>query len=155
MSRKAKISQNFGGSSRREVLKLAGAATVAGLAVPKKAFSQAAGHVVVVGGGFGGATAAKYLRRAGVNVTLIEPTTTFATCPFSNTVLGGMNEIDFITHNYGGLEGHGIDVVHDRVIRINPTAKSVTLDKGTAVSYDRLILSPGIDLKWGEIEGYD
>ena len=142
------------GSSRRDVLKLAGVATAAGL-VARPAFSQSPGHVVVVGGGFGGATAAKYLRRAGVDVTLIEKNPTFATCPFSNTVLGGINEIDSITHGYDGLAGHGVQVVQDTVTRINATNKSVSLQGGTAVSYDRLVLSPGIDFKWGEIEGYD
>jgi len=149
------VSKMRRGSSRRDVLKLAGAATVAGLASSRPAFSQAAGHVVVVGGGFGGATAAKYLRRAGVDVTLVEKNTTFATCPFSNTVLGGMNEIDDITHGYDGLRAHGVRVVHDTVSRINALSKSVSLLSGTAVSYDRLVLSPGIDLKWNEIEGYD
>lgn len=142
------------GSNRRDVLKLAGAATVAGLA-SRPAFSQAAGHVVVVGGGFGGATAAKYLRRAGVDVTLVEKNDTFATCPFSNTVLAGINEIGYITHSYDGLRGHGVTVVHDTVSRINPAAKSVSLVNGTAVSYDRLVLSPGIDFKWDAIGGYD
>ncbi|MDA1132019.1 MAG: NAD(P)/FAD-dependent oxidoreductase [Proteobacteria bacterium] len=142
------------GSSRRDVLKLAGLATAAGFGV-RPAFSQSPGHVVVVGGGFGGATAAKYLRRAGVDVTLIETNATFATCPFSNTVLGGINEIDAITHGYDGLAAHGVQVVPDTVTGINAANKSVSLQGGTAVSYDRLILSPGIDFKWGEIEGYD
>ena len=143
-------------SSRRDVLKLAGAVTVAaGLTPARRAYSQAAGNVVVVGGGFGGATAAKYLDRAGVHVALVEQHSTFATCPFSNTVLGGMNDIGAITHSYDGLRASGVNVVHDRVSGIDPDARSVALAGGGSIPYDRLIVSPGIDFKWGEIEGYD
>jgi sulfide dehydrogenase [flavocytochrome c] flavoprotein subunit len=143
-------------SSRRDVLRLAGAATVAaGLTPARRAFSQVPGNVVVVGGGFGGATAAKYLSRAGVNVTLVEQNSTFATCPFSNTVLGGLNDIGAITHSYDGIRASGVSVVHDRATGIDPDARSVALAGGGAVSYDRLIVSPGIDFKWDVIEGYD
>ena len=143
-----------GDTSRRDVLKYAGAAAVASVAA-RPAFSQSAGRVAVVGGGFGGATCAKYLQLAGVDVTLIEASDSFVTCPFSNTVLGGINEIGAVTHSYDGLRGHGVTVVQDRATAIDPAAKSVALTNGDPVAYDRLVLSPGIDFKWGDIEGYD
>ena len=117
----------------------------------------AAGKVVVVGGGFGGATAAKYLRRfdPALEVTLIEPAKSFVTCPFSNTVIGGMNPISRITHSYDGLRGHGVQVVHDMASAINAEKREVQLAGGSTVAYDRVVVSPGIDFKWGEIEGAD
>ena len=142
-------------TSRRDVLKLAGAITVAGI-IPR-ARAQARGKIVVVGGGFGGATCARYLLRAapGLDVTLIEPNAQFATCPFSNTVLSGINGMDFITHGFAGLRRHGVNVVQDRVKEITSDAKTLRLVSGGTLSYDRLVMSPGIDLKWGAIEGYD
>ena len=148
------LNSGFSNTSRRNILKYAGAITLTGL-TSRPSFSQASAHVVVVGGGFGGATAAKYLRLNGVKVTLIEKDTSFATCPFSNTVLGGLNEIDAITHGYEGLKAHGIEVVHDTVQGINPANKSVSLLGGSSINNDRLVLSPGIDLKWDKIGGYD
>lgn len=142
-------------TSRRDVLKLAGAVAVVGI-IPR-ARAQARGRIVVVGGGFGGATCARYLLRAGpgLDVTLVEKNARFATCPFSNTVLGGINGIDFITHGFDGLRRHGVNVVRDRVAGIDPDARTVRLAGGSTLQYDRLVLSPGIDFKWGAIEGYD
>jgi sulfide dehydrogenase [flavocytochrome c] flavoprotein subunit len=142
-------------TSRRDVLKLAGAITVAGI-IPR-ARAQARGKIVVVGGGFGGATCARYLLRAapGLDVTLVEPNAQFATCPFSNTVLGGINGMDFITHGFDGLRRHGVNVVQDSVTQITSDAKVLRLGGGGTLPYDRLIMSPGIDFKWGKIEGYD
>ena len=142
-------------TSRRDVLKLAGAVAVMGV-IPR-ARAQALGRIVVVGGGFGGATCARYLLRAGpgLDVTLVEQNARSVTCPFSNTVLGGINGIDFITHGFDGLRRHGVNVVQDRVIGIDPDARTVRLGGGNALQYDRLVLSPGIDFKWGAIEGYD
>lgn len=142
-------------TSRRDVLKLAGAVAVMGV-IPR-ARAQALGRIVVVGGGFGGATCARYLLRAGpgLDVTLVEQNARSVTCPFSNTVLGGINGIDFITHGFDGLRRHGVNVVQDRVVGIDPDARTVRLGGGNALQYDRLVLSPGIDFKWGAIEGYD
>ncbi len=143
---------------RRTFTKLAGAAGVAfslpagaGVALGKSP------RVVVIGGGFGGATAAKYLRRfdAGIDVTLIEPSKAFVTCPFSNTVIGGLNTMARITHSYDGLRAHGVTIVHDRATGIDAAKKSVSLANGGDVGYDRLIVSPGIGFRWGAIEGYD
>jgi sulfide dehydrogenase [flavocytochrome c] flavoprotein chain len=142
--------------ARRDLLKAAGAASIASLAsLPVHA--QARGRVVVVGGGFGGASCARYLRRAGpeLQVTLVEPGETFVTCPFSNTVIAGLNGIDAVTHRFDGLTRAGITVARDRVTAINASAKTVTLGGGNTLPYDRLVVSPGIDFKWRAIEGYD
>ncbi len=114
-------------------------------------------HVVVIGGGFGGATAARYLRRFApeIKVTLVEPKTEFVTCPGSNWVLGGERQLGFITHSYAKLrDRHGVNLVHDRVTAIDPAARKVTLQGGDALAYDRLIVSPGIGFR-ANIEGYD
>jgi sulfide dehydrogenase [flavocytochrome c] flavoprotein chain len=143
-------------NTRRDVLKLAGAAAAASMLPSGKAFAQAAGNVVVIGGGFGGATAARYLKKAGVNVTLVEANTTFSTCPFSNTVLGGFGKMADITHSYDGLKKAGVNVVTGTVTGIDPTAKRVTVQGASApIPYDRLLVSPGIDFKFGVLSGYD
>lgn len=135
---------------------LAASAASATLAAPFAARGAAA-KVVVVGGGFGGATAAKYLRRfdSELDVTLIEPQQSFVTCPFSNTVIGGFNDMARITHGYDGLRGQGIAVVHDSAAAIDPEKGEVRLSGGGAVPYDQLIVSPGIEFKWGTVEGAD
>jgi sulfide dehydrogenase [flavocytochrome c] flavoprotein subunit len=117
----------------------------------------AAAKVVVVGGGFGGATAAKYVRRFdnAIEVTLVEPRKEFVTCPFSNTVIGGLNPINAISHHYGGLRKHGVTIIHDTAVSIDPGRKIVKLASGGNLPYDRLIVSPGIDFRWDAIEGYD
>jgi sulfide dehydrogenase [flavocytochrome c] flavoprotein subunit len=119
---------------------------------------KTAGRVVIVGGGFGGASCAKYLRRLapGLEVTLIERDSQFITCPFSNAVLGGLYDIDFITHGYDAMQNsHGVKVVHDSATAIDPGAKTVSLAGGSTLPYDRLVVSPGIDFEWGAIDGYD
>jgi sulfide dehydrogenase [flavocytochrome c] flavoprotein subunit len=119
----------------------------------------AAGHaqVVVVGGGFGGATAAKYIKRFDptIGVTLVEPSKQFITCPFSNTVIGGINSIDYITHSYDALKGMGVTVVHDSAAAIDGAKKTVRLAGGASIGFDRCIVSPGIDFRWEAIEGLD
>lgn len=114
-------------------------------------------QVVVVGGGFGGATAAKYIKRfdPDVSVVMIEPAKAFVTCPFSNTVIGGLNSIDYITHGYDALRSMGVSVVHDRVSDIDSVKKSVTLSGGGTISFDRCIVSPGIAFRWDAVEGLD
>ena len=116
------------------------------------------GRVVVIGGGFGGATCAGYLRRlsSDIDVTLVERDTMFMTCPFSNAVLGGLYDMDFITHGYDSLrDDHGVKIVHDSAVDVDADAKKVRLADGSSLDYDRLVVSPGIDLRWGAIEGYD
>ena len=144
---------------RRQFIKLLGAATaLSALGLPGLSSAKSAARVVVVGGGFGGATCAKYLKRydASLKVTLITPEKTFATCPFSNTVIGGLHDMDYITHGYDGLSGkHGVEVVHDMVTAIDAVNKTLKTSGGSTVPYDKLVLSPGIDFQWGAIEGYD
>ncbi len=118
----------------------------------------AGGRVVVIGGGFGGASCAKYLRRLStdIDVTLVERDSRFMTCPFSNAVLGGLYDMDFITHGYDALrDKYGVKVVHDSAVDIDADTKKVRLAGGSSLQYDRLVVSPGIDLRWNAIEGYD
>ena len=115
--------------------------------------------VVVIGGGAGGATVARYLAKdskGGVDVTLIEPTRTYYTCFFSNLYIGGFREFSSIGHTYGKLAAdYGINVVHDWAIGVDRDAKTVTLAGGGTLPYDRLVLSPGIDFKDGAVPGWD
>ncbi len=139
---------------RRDFLKLtASAAALAGLGcatIPSKA------RVVVVGGGFGGATAAKYLRLwdPSIDVVLIERESQFTSCPMSNLVLGGFASMQDISHGYDGLRRHGVQVVQDEVTAVDPARKSVRLARGGDIAYERLIVSPGIDFNFDEIKGY-
>ena len=116
-------------------------------------------RVVVVGGGAGGATAARYIAKdseGAVNVTLIEPTRTYYTCFFSNLYIGGFKEIGDIGHSYGTLaSSYGVNVVHDWAVGVDRDAKAVSLAGGGSVPYDKLILSPGIDFVDGSVPGWD
>ena len=124
---------------------------------------RAAGHgkprVVVVGGGAGGATAARYIAKDSdgeIDVTLIEPTRKYYTCFFSNLYLGGFKDIADIGHTYGTLASeYGINVVHDWAVGVDRDAKTVALAGGASVPYDKLILSPGIDFVDGAVPGWD
>jgi len=143
----------MGQTTRRTLL---GAASAL-LAAPAFAQSQARARLVVVGGGFGGASAARFARinYPWLDVTLIEPRTRFVTCPYGNLVLAGVRQMSDITHSYDGLRARGIDVVHDWVTAIDPAARSLRLQGGNSLAYDRLILSPGIALRWDGLPGYD
>jgi sulfite dehydrogenase len=147
--------------SRRDFLKLAaagaasstlaGCATVAGGGTP-------IGRVVVVGGGFGGATAAKYLRiwSAGtIEVVLVERNTDFISCPMSNLVLAGSHKMGDITHSYAKLPDYGVKVIRDEVTAVDTAKKLVKLSRNQDLTYDRLVVSPGIDFMHDAIEGYD
>ena len=118
--------------------------TLAGCATPS---GPSIGRVVIVGGGFGGATAARYLKLWGgnVDVTLVERNATFVSCPISNLVLGGHQSMAYITRGYGGLKALGVKVVQGDVTAIDAAAKKVRLASGTELPYDRLIVSPGVD----------
>ncbi len=119
--------------------------------------SAARAQVVVVGGGFGGATVAKYIRLLSdqsIDVMLIEPNRAFVSCPMSNLVLGGQRQIADITNPYDGLSArHGVRIVHDRVAAIDADKRSVRLDSGASVAYDKLVLSPGVDMMWDSVQG--
>ncbi|MBP7769506.1 MAG: FAD-dependent oxidoreductase [Aliarcobacter sp.] len=115
-------------------------------------------RVVIVGGGFGGATAAKYLKKFSPNteVILIEQNKDYYTCPFSNTVIAGMNKIDYIKHDYKTLEEkYKIIVMHEKVQKVDGTINSVILENGKIIPYTKAIVAPGIDFKYekGYVEG--
>lgn len=133
------------------------AATAANLAAPGLLRAQTTGRLLVIGGGFGGASAARFAKNTypDVSVTLVEPQTSFVTCPYGNLILGGERELSQITHSYDGLRARGIEVIHDRAVEIDAEGHRVTLAGGQVLDYDKLILSPGIALRWGAIEGYD
>lgn len=117
----------------------------------------ASARVVVVGGGFGGATVARYLRAWApqVQVTLVEPAQSFVTCPFSNHYLAGLRSWDSISHGWGGLRAAGVQVVHARADDVDGVRRTLRLDSGHVLPWDRLVLSPGVDMRWGALEGYD
>lgn len=139
--------------TRRQALSLAGAASLS-LAAPALAAGPA--RVVIVGAGFGGATCARVLRRIApeIEVTLIERDPAFVTCPFSNLVIAGFAEMASVTHSYDGLRAAGVNVVIDTVTGIDATARKVAT-AGGGFDYDRLVVSPGISLRFDAIPGYD
>ncbi|MEM1419231.1 MAG: NAD(P)/FAD-dependent oxidoreductase [Pseudomonadota bacterium] len=143
--------------NRRTFIGTSAAATAA-LYAPN-VLSQAAGRVVVIGGGTGGATAARYLAKdskGALDVTLIEPTRTYYTCFFSNLYIGGFRDFASIGHNYGKLVSeYGVNVVHDWATGVDRDAKTVALAGGGSVPYDRLVISPGIDFVDGAVPGWD
>jgi len=148
--------------SRRDFLRISGAATAAslvdGCATGPTAPAKPLGRVVVIGGGYGGATAAKYLRLWGrdtIEVLLIERNAEFVSCPASNLVLGGVRSMADITRSYARLRNYGVQVLRDEATAINPEKKTVSLRRIEDLSYDRLIVSPAVDLMFDEIEGYD
>ena len=117
-------------------------------------FGQARRRVIVIGGGWGGATAAKYVRLTdpSIEVTLLEPNKEFISCPFSNLVLAGVESLKNLTLNYNGLRKHGVRIRHEAAAAIEPDKKRVRVGKDS-LEYDRLIVSPGIDFQWEQIEG--
>ena len=111
-------------------------------------------RVVVIGGGWGGATAAKYVRMGdpSIEVVLLEPNRQFISCPFSNLVLAGLRNIESLSFNYDGLSRRGVQVRHEMALAVEPDTKRVRL-AGGYLSYDRLIVSPGVDFQWEQVEG--
>ena len=127
------------------------------LAMPSLAFG-AAPRVVVVGGGAGGATAARYIAKdskGAINVTLVEASKQYYTCFFSNLYLGGFRDYGSIGHSYDNLSNnHGVNVVHGWASSVDGAAKKLKLASGAELEYDKLVLSPGIDLKYDSVNGY-
>lgn len=153
--------------TRRDVLRITGAASIAaltGCAAPGPGGQRAMGalgnshaRVVVVGGGFGGTIAAKYIKQAdpSIRITLVERNRRFISGPFSNAVVAGIKDIDFISHDYVALsDNHDIEMRYDEVTSIDPGANSIGLQSGGSLDYDRLVVSPGVDLRWDGIKGY-
>src|SRR3989337_638819 len=151
--------------SRRDFLKTSaiglglgvmGGAGLAGCAAPVKGdFAPKAGRrVVVIGGGWGGATAAKYVRLLdpSVEVVLIEPNREFVSCPFSNLVLSGVRSLESLTFSYAGLRRHGVRIIHETATAIEPDRKRVKLGEGY-LEFDRLVVSPGVEFQWEQVEG--
>ena len=114
-----------------------------------------AGRVVVVGGGYGGATAARYLKlwAPDIDVTVVERNDVFVSCPISNLVLAGNAEIGTITMGYEGLRSRGVNIVRDDAVAVDAGARQVRLASGKTLSYDLLIVSPGIDFMYDPIPG--
>ncbi|HQP43710.1 MAG TPA: FAD/NAD(P)-binding oxidoreductase [Thermoanaerobaculales bacterium] len=133
--------------TRRDFLKVAGAsASVMLLPVSLRA-QMASGRVVIIGGGFGGGTTAKYLKlwSPGVDVTLVEPESAFHSCVMSNLYYPGRIELDFLRTPYDGLVHRGVDLVRDRALEVDTVAHTVTLAGGRRLTYDKLVVAPGID----------
>lgn len=145
------------GLTRRRALGLLGTAAWTWSA-PRRLWALTPARVVVIGGGFGGATCAKYLRRADptLDVTLVEPQRQFITCPLSNAVLAGLQDLTFVTQSYTVLQQrYGLRLLQATAVALDPTGHRITLDDGTSLAYDRLVLAPGIACHWGALEGYD
>jgi sulfide dehydrogenase [flavocytochrome c] flavoprotein subunit len=133
------------------------AASAASLAFPCPSFAQGAARVVVIGGGFGGAGCARALRRADpqLQVTLIEPKTFYFACPFSNEAIAGLREFEAQQFRYDRIAAEGVTVVAQTAVKVDAHARTVGLADGTSLGYDRLVLSPGIGLRFDALPGYD
>lgn len=143
--------------TRRDLLKLGVASMVtAALGAYASSPKKSAGKVVVIGGGFGGTTAAKYLRlwsAGAIDVTLVEPNRQFISCPMSNLVLGGSKSLGDMSLGYAGLRKYDTKVVHNAVVTIDAERRQVQLASGDTLAYDRLVVSPGIELLFEQVQG--
>jgi sulfide dehydrogenase [flavocytochrome c] flavoprotein chain len=130
---------------------------VSALAAPSLARAQSTARVVVIGGGFGGASCARALKRLDqkLAVTLVEPNRTFTACPFSNEVIAGLRDVEVQRFGYGKIASAGVTMIAQATTQIDPEKRTVTLADGTSLGYDRLVLSPGIDFRFDALEGYD
>src|SRR5712671_2482620 len=133
------------------------AASAALQALPCPSFAQGAARVVVIGGGFGGAGCARALRRADpkLQVTLIEPKTFYFACPFSNEAIAGLREFEAQQFRYDRIAAEGVTVVAQTAVKVDANARTVGLADGSSLGYDRLVLSPGISLRFDALPGYD
>jgi sulfide dehydrogenase [flavocytochrome c] flavoprotein chain len=143
-----------GPTTRRTFLKRALAAAAL---MPMPAIAQGQARVVVVGGGFAGATCAREVKRLApdARVILVETNPTFTACPFSNGVITGLRELRAQRFNYEALGSLGVGLAFVPATGIEPRARTVTLSEGTVLPYDRLVLAPGVDFRWGSPAGYD
>jgi sulfide dehydrogenase [flavocytochrome c] flavoprotein subunit len=133
------------------------AASTAASALPAPARAQSAARIVVIGGGFGGASCARALKRidSKLLVTLIEPNRIFTACPFSNEVIAGLRELTAQQFSYDKIVAEGVTVIAQAATKVDPRTRMVGLADGTSLGYDRLVLAPGIDLKFDALPGYD
>lgn len=145
------------GLTRRQFGLFAGASAAA-LSLPTYLRAQGKPRVVVIGGGAGGATAARYIAKdsdGAIDVTLIDDSEMFTTCFFSNLYVGGYRSFESITHSYDTLQSsYGITKVTGRASSVDRAAKTVMMADGSSIPYDRLVVSPGIDLIWDSVPGY-
>jgi len=144
-------------STRRRFVRAA-AASVAASVFPRPLLAQGSQQrIVVIGGGFAGATAARFLKRADprFNVTLVEPNPVFAACPFSNEVIAGLREMRAQLFGYDRVASEGVVVVHQAATAVDGRARTVTLASGAKLTYERLVLAPGSDLRFDALPGYD
>jgi sulfide dehydrogenase [flavocytochrome c] flavoprotein chain len=134
-----------------------GAATASAASLASPALAQAEARVVVLGGGFAGATCAAALQRAAPRfaVTLVEGNPTYTACPFSNSVIAGLRTIAEQRFGYDALRNAGVSVIHDFARTIDPQRRLVFVSGNSALGYDRLVLAPGIDFRWDALPGYD
>jgi NADPH-dependent 2,4-dienoyl-CoA reductase/sulfur reductase-like enzyme len=142
--------------NRRDLLlTLSGTGLLA--ALPLAAHAQVRARLVIIGGGFGGATAARFLKRLlpEAAITLIEANPEYYACPFSNLVVAGLRDLSAQRFSYDSLKAEGIEFVQERATDVDPVSRTVTVESGRALTYDKLILSPGIDFRWNAIDGYD
>ncbi|MEL7375085.1 MAG: FAD/NAD(P)-binding oxidoreductase, partial [Pseudomonadota bacterium] len=141
------------GTTRRQVLAALAAIGVAACATRRGTQPR----VVIVGGGFGGASCARALRDAdpNIDITLVEPNTRYLACPLSNLVIGGWRRLEQQAFSYAALEARGIRVLATRATDVDPVAKRVTMATGGVLDYDRLVMSPGVDLDYKGLPGYD
>jgi sulfide dehydrogenase [flavocytochrome c] flavoprotein chain len=145
--------------SRRRVMRVAAAAAIAtplwGCATSSG--GPSIGRVVIVGGGYGGATAARYLRLWGgaIDVTLIERGERFVSCPMSNLVIGGLKQMADITRPYSGLEASGVRRIQGDAVALDPQARVVRLADGRSFGFDRAVVAPGVDFTPGEVIGLE
>ena len=142
--------------TRRDLLTSAAAGAAASSFASPMLAQGAAGRVVVIGGGFGGATCARYLKALDprLAVTLIEANPTFIACPFSNEVIVGLRELKEQEFGYDGLRKAGVAVAIQSAAGVDAAARNVTLGDGTKLPWDRLVLSPGVDINWTGLPGY-
>jgi sulfide dehydrogenase [flavocytochrome c] flavoprotein subunit len=132
-------------------------ASAAALAFPCPSIAQSAARVVVIGGGFAGASCARALRRREpkLMVTLIEPNRIFTACPFSNEVIAGLRPIEAQQFGYARIAAEGVSVIAQAATRVDPQAHRIGLADGSSLGYDRLVLAPGIDIRFDALPGYD
>lgn len=145
-------------SSRRAVLGgIAAGGVLAAFGLPSaRAADKAAPRVVVIGGGFAGASCARSIKNEdrAIAVTLVEPNATYLACPFSNAVIAGLRQLDQQKFGYDRLRDDGIEVVHHSVTAVDNQRRTVRLDDGKQLPYDRLVVAPGVDLRFDAIPGY-